>query len=130
MTREMILGCLDPDLACAIALGFVENHQVVANLGAVTVHDVAMRPLGTKPDWLNGDDPLDAATREYLSARRDALLAGSRGPGASAWGAAGIARKRDEANRKALEARARARQLLEERGVLEGARAAGFRVVA
>jgi hypothetical protein len=129
MTRERILGVLDPDLACAVAVGLVEHRLVAANLEAVTVHDARMQPVGTRRDWLDGADPLDVATREYLTARRDATLAGSRGPGSSAWGAAGVAKKRDEANRKANEARLRVKALLEQRGVLARARAEGLPVV-
>lgn len=128
MTRELILGTLAPDLACAIAAGFVEHRLVAVNLDALTLHDAHMRPVGTQRDWLDPADPLHAATRDYLTARRDAILAGSRGPGNTAWGSAGVARKRDEANRKALAARARIRELLEERGVLTQARAAGLNV--
>ena len=129
MAREPILGQLDPDLACAIAAGLVEDRRVVVNLDAITLYDAHMQPVGTRSGWLTGTDPLDAATRDYLSARRDAILAGSRGPGGSAWVAAGVARKRDEANRKAVEAKVRIRKLLEERGVLRRARAAGLAVV-
>jgi hypothetical protein len=130
MTRERILGVLDPDLACAVAVGLVEHRLVAANLEAVTLHDARMQPVGTQRDWLGGADPLDVATREYLTARRDAAVAGSRGrSGSGAWDVASMAKKRDEANRKANEARLRVKVMLEERGVLARARAEGLPVV-
>ena len=82
MPREPILGVLDPDLACAVALGVVEHPQVVVSQEAVTVHDAGMRPLGTQPDWLVPDDPLHAATREYLQARREVMRVTGPRPGA------------------------------------------------
>jgi hypothetical protein len=74
----------------------------------------------TQTNWLNGDDPLDEATRDYLKARREAMQNGPR-PAQSGWAAASAARARDTANQRALQARARARQILEQRGVINQA---------
>src|SRR5260221_7537045 len=69
MSRGLILNQLDRDLACAIALGIVEQPSVVANADNITLQDAQTRIIGTEPGWLNGDDPLDAVTRAYLIAR-------------------------------------------------------------
>lgn len=127
MTREAILEDVDRDLACAVALGIVEYPRVIALLDAVTVHDAAMRPICTQRDWLDGTDPLDVATREYLMARREAMGAGAKKLGAG-WAAAGAARQRDTAIIRANEAKAQGRALLIERGVLDRARTAGLKV--
>jgi hypothetical protein len=128
--RPLILGQLDPDLACAIALGLVEHPRVVANQEAVTVHDACMRPLGTARNWLDPEDALDAATHDYLGARREAGLTTVPRPGQSAWGAASAARTRDLATRRAVQARQVGLRLLAERGTLAHARAAGLNVLA
>jgi len=81
-----------------------------------------MRLVGSVADWLNGADPLDMATREYLQARQEAALSGMK-PNSKPWEAASRAKTRDEATKRALEAKARAKVLLDQRGVL--ARAPG-----
>jgi hypothetical protein len=107
----------------------VEDPRVVASLEAVTVHDAHMRPLGSVRDWIDGSDPLGAATREYLTARRDAGKASAPRPGQGGWGAASAAKARDGANNRARQARDLARTLLAERGVLAQARGAGLRLL-
>jgi hypothetical protein len=130
MSRGLILGQLDPDLACAVALGLVESPRVAANPEAVTVLDASMRPVGTVRGWLDGDDPLDVATREYLQARREANLTTTPRPGQAPWMATAAIRTRDAANQRAREARERARALLNQRGTFATARAAGLPVIA
>ena len=61
--RAPILGRLDRDLVCAVALALVEYPQVIVNLEAVTLLDARMQPLGTEPGGLGGNDPLDTLTR-------------------------------------------------------------------
>jgi hypothetical protein len=128
MPRGLILGKLDPDLACAIALGLVEHNFIVTNLESITIHDEDFQPLGQHRDWLTDEDPLDQATREYLSARRQALLAARQGEADNAWAAAAGLATREEANRRAVQARATGLAILEQRRVLECARAAGMTV--
>ncbi len=128
MPRELLFGQLDQDIACAVALGFAEHRFVTVNADAITLQG-PRSSAQTKSGWLDGDDPLDVLTREYLTARRDAMLAGTPRPGANAWGASGSARKRDEANQRAIRAKNQARALLEERWVFARARAAGLVVL-
>jgi hypothetical protein len=128
--RTPILGQLDRDVACAVALAIVEHPNVIANLDSVTLLDASMRPLGTEPNWLGGDDPLDTLTRDYLRARREASTASVRRPGQTGWAAASAVKTRDEAIRRAQQARERGRALLVERGVIAGARQAGLKVLA
>src|SRR5262245_59888272 len=123
MARDLILNKLDPDLACAIALGYVEHNFIVANLDGITIHDADFEILGQQTDWLTEDDPLDIATRDYLSARREALLSGYHHEEDNAWAAAAAMGTREEANRRAITARAAGKALLEERRVLESAKA-------
>jgi hypothetical protein len=120
-------GRLDRDLACAIALGLVEYPNRTVTPEAVTRFDEQRRELGTVRGWLDGDDPLDRATRQYLDGRRAALLAGTR-LGGGGWGATAAIRDRERANQQANDARTQARQLLAERGTLACARAVGMRV--
>jgi hypothetical protein len=128
MPRGLILGKLDPDLACGIALGLVEHNFIVTNLESITIHDEDFETLGQQRDWLTDEDPLDLATRDYLTARRQALLAAHQGEADNAWAAAAGIASREEANRRAVEARATGRAILEQRRVLESARAAGMTV--
>jgi hypothetical protein len=129
MKRAPILGQVDPDLACAVALGLVEWPRVEVRLEAITVHDTEMRVVGTVSDWLTPEDALDAATHTYLSARREAGLTTMRRPGQAPWVAAAAIKTRDLANKRAVEARDLGRALLIERGVLEHAREAGLTVL-
>jgi hypothetical protein len=129
MSRGLILGQLDRDLACAIALGLVESPRVAANPDAITVHDGAMRPLGTVRGWLDGDDPLDGATRDYLQARCEAYATTTPRPGQPPWMAAAAVRTRDGANQRARTARELARDLLTQRGTFTQARAAGLKAI-
>jgi hypothetical protein len=128
MSRDPILGRLDRDLACAIALGFVDYPLLAVSPEAATLHDEAMRELGTVKGWLDGDDPLDVAAREYLTGRRAAMLAGTR-LGGGGWRASAAIRDREQGNRLANAAKVRGRQLLDERGTLACARTVGMRVI-
>jgi hypothetical protein len=128
MSRPLILGQFPPDLVCAMALGLAAHPSLVVSLEAVTLQDAHQRPLATQTDWLGEEDPLEAATREYLRARREALVANARRSG-SGWLAAGTMKIRQAANARALQAKARGRALLGERGVLAEAQAAGFAVL-
>jgi hypothetical protein len=113
MRRGMLLGELDRDLACAIALGFVVNPRVIAELDCISVHDEAMRPLASQSGWLNTPDPLDVATREYLTARRALACIPSR-------------QARQFAVCQLFAVKQRVRNLLVSRGVLRRARDAGL----
>jgi hypothetical protein len=126
MTREFVMGKVDRDLACAIALSVVEFAGIVT-LDAVTIHDCQLQPVGTQRDWLGTDDPLDVVTRDYLLAWQEAMAGNAKRP-AAAWSAAGAVKTREGALQRAKQARLRGRGLLAERGVLESARAAGFTV--
>jgi hypothetical protein len=112
--RGPLLGGLDRDLACAIALGFVTDPHVIADPEMIWILDADRRPLASQSRWLNTPDPLDVATREYLAPRR--ALAGNH-------------RDRGAATRKVFAAKAHVRRLLEARGVLRKARDAGLAVV-
>lgn len=130
MNRGLLLGHVPRDVACAVALGIVEDPRVVATLQAVTLYDVRLRPLGTLPNWLNGDDALDVVTRDYLRAKPDATMTTVRRPGQAAWSYASAAKTRDGANERARQAREQGRGVLAERGVLAHARTAGLKLVA
>jgi len=129
MRADPILGQLDRDLACAIALGYVEKPQVVANANAITVHDARMQPIGTVADWLAGDDPLDRLTFDYLHGRHQAMQAGTKKIGQGGWAGSAAIKAREEGNRRANDAKKQAYQLLTERGVLAAARQEGLRVI-
>ena len=118
---------LHPDLACAIALSIVDNPHVTASLDALVVTDPRLGSSRTQTGWLNGTDPLLITTREYLTARRDAMLASPRGA-PSAWAASSAVKTRETANARAIQARARALRLLQDRGVLHLARRSGMTV--
>lgn len=124
MRPDMLLGKVPKDLACGIALNFVEWPAAVANVNAFTVE-----PLGRVDNWLAGDDPLDVATREYLQARQAAVKAGTANMGQGAWAGSSAIKAREEANRKALEAKKRGLELLRQRGVLDHARKQGLHVI-
>lgn len=130
MSRELLLGHLPRDLACAVALGVVEDPRIVATVEAVTLHDDGLRPLGKLSDWLAGNDPLDVATRDYLLAKRDASRTTARRPGQMAWGFASAAKTRDAATERACKARDVGRRLLAERGLFTYARTAGLKLIA
>ncbi len=129
MNSKLLLGTVPHELACAVALGIVEDPHIAPNADAVTVYDAHMRPLGTVPNWLAGNDPLDAATRDYLRAKREATMTTVRRPGQSAWNYSAATRARDGANERARQARALGRGLLAERGVLDYAQGNGLRVM-
>jgi hypothetical protein len=128
MRGDPILGQLDRDLACAIALAIVEKPQVHANVNVITLHDAQMRPLGSVSNWL-GDDPLDQLTRTYLEGRHQATQAGMRKLGQAGWAGSAAIKAREEGNRRANEARKKGNELLKERGVLDAARNQGLRVI-
>jgi len=130
MREGLLLGQVPRDVACAVGLGVVDDPRVVVTVESVTLYDNRLRPVGTLPNWLDGDDPLDLATREYLRARREANMTTAPRPGQSAWSFASAARTRDAANQRAHQARAAGRRLLTERGVLRYARTAGLTVMA
>ena len=73
MRPDMIFGQMPRDLACAIALGMVEAPRVGINVQSITLLDAQMRPADKVDNWLDGDDPLDVATRDYLRARQNAV---------------------------------------------------------
>ena len=127
MARDLLLGQLDPDLACAIALNFVEHDQVVITLEALTLNDPHQRTSRTQAGWLSNTDPLDQFTREYLSARREAMQSTSRAS-QSGWAGASAVKSREAANARAIQARSKAAQLLQARGVFRQARSLGLRV--
>jgi hypothetical protein len=129
MARDLLLGRLHPDMACAVALSIVEDPHVVVNLESVTLYDESMRSLGCLRDWLTSDDPLDSATRAYLQAKRDHSRTTARGPGQTAWNAAAAAKSRDQATHRARQARDLGRQLLAERGVIARARQVGLKLI-
>jgi hypothetical protein len=118
---------LTPDLASAILLGFVEAAQVAVTPEAIVQYDRYFRPALTQTGWLTGDDPLAAATREYLDARREASRAC--GAGQTGWSALGAGKAREQAVRRALAARSRALAILRERGTLAVARKLQMHVI-
>jgi hypothetical protein len=118
---------LHTDLACAIALGVVDNPNITASLDSLVIVDARLRTTRTVTGWLNGADALAVATREYLTARRDAMLSGSR-PGQSAWAASAAIKARETANMRANLARNTALKILQDRGVLHHAPGAGMTV--
>ena len=118
---------LHPDMACAIALGVVDNPNVTASLDALIIVDPRLRTTNTQAGWLNGADALVVATREYLTARRDAMLNGPR-PTQSGWAASATIKARETANIRANQARNNALKILQDRGVLHHARRAGMTV--
>src|SRR5258708_3354727 len=115
MGRGLLCNVLDRDLACAVALGLVDRPGVVVNPQTITLQDAERRPAGSVTDWLQGEDPLDVATREYLQARQEAILSGPK-PNAKPWEATARTKAREAANQRAIAARTRGRALLEERG--------------
>jgi hypothetical protein len=127
MISSLGSAALHPDLACAIALGVVDNPNVTATLDALVVVDPRSRTSHTQTGWLNGADALVVATREYLTARRDAMLNGPR-PTQSAWSASAVVKAREAANMRAIQARNTALKILQTRGVLHHARRTGMTV--
>jgi hypothetical protein len=120
----------DFDLACAVALGFVEHPRLVVNLHQLTLLDQRGQPAATYRDWLSQLDKLHIVVREFLSAKTIAqqATAQSTGFGSAGWGMAATARTRDGANTKAISLKAEARQHLAERGVFVRAKGLGLRV--
>ena len=118
---------LHPDVACAIALGVVDNPNVTASLDALVVVDARTRTTRTETGWLAGADVLVVATREYLTARRDAMLNAPRST-QSGWAASATVKARETANIRANQARNAALKILQDRGVLHHARRAGMTV--
>lgn len=131
MVGELILGKLDPDLACAIALGLVECPRVSVCLEGVSLYDERLNRIGSEREWLDPDDQLHQATRSYLLAQREMHRASARPAGYGSygsWEATANARKRQQAVTQALEARTVARLHLMKRGTLDAARRAGLAV--
>lgn len=127
LLRSSILEHLDHDLACGIALGFFEHPRARVTLEAVTRYDRGYRVLGIEASWL-GSDPLDAATRDYLEARR-ALSRASGAGEKGRWSSAVAARAREEALTRAIDAKTRARDLLIGRDAWARAADAGMTIL-
>ena len=83
--------------------------------------------MHTQSGWLDGTDPLILTMREYLTARRDAMLSVPR-PSQSGWAASSVIRVREAATARANQARVRGLKLLQDRGVLHHARRAGMTI--
>lgn len=120
----------DFDLACAVALGFVEHPRMTVNLSQMTVLDHRGQPVATFRDWLSQFDKLHAVVRDYLSARQEAQQATAKSSGfmGGGWTTATAIKTRDTANARANAAKASGRQHLMERGVLTRAKGLGLRV--
>ncbi|OWK40413.1 hypothetical protein [Fimbriiglobus ruber] len=120
---------IDFDLACAVAMGFVEHPRMTANLHQLTVIDQRGVPVGTHRDWLSNADKLHLVTRDYLLAREDVTKTStSVGPRASGWSAATGVKTRYDATTRAQAAKSQARLMLSDRGVFVRAKSLGFRV--
>ena len=120
---------MDFDLACAVAMGFVEHPRMTANLHQLTVLDQRAIPVGTYRDWLSNVDKLHIITRDYLLAREDVTKTSPHvGSGATGWAAATGVKTRYDATTRAQTAKSQARLLLTERGVFTRAKSIGLRV--
>jgi hypothetical protein len=128
VSRELLFGHLHPDLACAVALGFVHHPGLTVTVDAITFADPQRQTSQTKTSWLGGDDPLDVITREYLGARREAMQQVIR-TGASPWVVSAARKVKETANARAVEAKQKGYQLLQERGILVHAARAGLSVL-
>jgi len=128
MSRGLLCDLLDRDLACAVALNWVEMSGVVANAQTITFTDARQRQVGQVDDWLNGGDPLDTITRTFLTARLEAANAAPKA-NARPWEATARIKTREEANKRAIAARQQGKALLQERGVFDLARSKNLRVV-
>ncbi len=128
MARDLLFGQLHPDLACAVALGLVHHPGISVTVNAITLADPLRRTTQTKTDWLNGDDPLDEITREYLIARHEAMQQGTR-PGQAPWVVSAARKAKETANTRAIAAKHKAYKLLEERGALSHAARSGLNVL-
>ncbi len=127
MSRTLLFGHLHPDLACAVALGFVHYPGLSVTADAILLVDPQQQIRQTQSDWL-GDDPLDLVTREYLSARREAMQQVIR-PGAAPWAVSAARKVKEAANARAIAAKQRGYELLQERGILSHASRAGLSVL-
>ena len=121
----------DLDLACAVAMGFVEHPRMIVNLNQLTVLDHRGQPSATYRDWLSQLDKLHILVREFLTARTTAQQATARttGFGATGWGTASAIKHRDAANTRAITLKAEARQHLAERGALVRAKGLGLKIL-
>jgi hypothetical protein len=128
VSRELLFGQLHPDLACAVALGFVHHPGLTVTADAITFVDSLRQTSQTLTGWLGSEDPLDVITREYLGARREAMQQVLR-PGASPWVASAARKVKETANARAVAAKQKGYQLLEERGILLHASRAGLSVL-
>jgi hypothetical protein len=128
VSRELLFGQLHPDLVCAVALGFVHHPSLTVTADAISYVDPQRQTSQTQTDWIGGDDPLDVITREYLSARREAMQQIIR-PGASPWVVSAARKAKETANAVAVAAKQKGYQLLEERGILIHASRAGLSVL-
>ena len=128
MVSNLILGKIDPDIACAIALDLVECPRVSVCLEGISVYDERLQQRGVERDWLHPDDELHQATRDYLMARRAMQKATPRYGETGGWAVASATKNRQQALNQALEAKVRARLLLIQRDVFKAARQAGMTV--
>jgi hypothetical protein len=120
---------VDFDLACAVALGIVECNWYLANVHQLNVFDRHLQPVAEYSNWLQPDDPLHQATRDYLVARNQVQQAVPRSYGqAGSWSNASQAKTRELSQMRANEARNFARQILHERGVITRAKSLGLKL--
>jgi hypothetical protein len=126
LSWSRIVNSIEHDLACGIALGFFEHRRARVTLEAITLYDKSFRVRDLRPNWL-GEDPLDQATREYLEAGR--ALTRSSGTGANGKWSSSAIQAREEILARALAAKARARDILQERDTWSRAREAGMAVL-
>ena len=117
----------DTDLACAIALGFVEHPRLIVNRLQITVLDHRGQPVENHPGWLSTFDKLHQIVADFLAARDEATKANARtGYGNAGVGAAAQVKSREAANTKAIHLKSTARAMLAERGVIAKAKTLGL----
>ncbi len=121
LMRGSAVEHLEHDLACGIALGFFEHRRARVTLEALTLYDAHLRVMRMVSPWLGDTDPLDWATHDYLTARRNMWRDAASLPVPP--------QARAEAMADAAAARARAHALLLERDAWARARAAGLVVL-
>ncbi|MFT3880464.1 MAG: hypothetical protein QM703_12480 [Gemmatales bacterium] len=119
---------LDADLACAIALGVVENSRMVTTIQQVNVLDSSGLVVPHK-NWLRETDPLHQLTKQYLQAKAESQQSGVHQRPQAGWNMEAALKARDQANERAMLILIQARQLLEARGVLKRAKLEGLRIL-
>jgi hypothetical protein len=110
---------LDADMACAIALGFVEHPHVVVTLHGLQPAQTNCGEKCLQASWFEGDDLLVSVTRDYLGNRKESSPGRSSVANQGMGGLAGC---------RSTLARALGWVLVVERGILARAEAAGLRV--